>query len=255
MSDRSYLDLLWFRNIRLENRKLRTADFIHPLSMGRYVCILLPALYCMTSFAYGSVLFAATGSAVFSEFYHFNIVQTGLILSIPLLIGCLIGEANAGWVTDWMVYRYAKKHNGKLKPEPRLNALWLALLLPIGTVIQGICITHAASSSWVGNAFGMGISNLGLQIATTVVYTYCTDCYKPQSPEISSFLNLFRQVYAALISFYAIPLAQAIQYQYAWLIFSLINLVSLIPLLWLRLRGEEIRASSWQTPPNFHNDI
>lgn len=112
---------------------------------------------------------------MFREHYGFNTAQTGLILSIPLLIGCLIGEANAGWFTDWLVYQRSKRHDGKRSPEPRLDALWLALLLPTGTVIQGVCISHSATTSWVGNAFGMGISSFGLQVATTVVYTYCTD--------------------------------------------------------------------------------
>jgi len=59
----------------------------------------------MTCFGYGSVLFAVTGAKLFAQFYHFDVAQTGLILSIPLLIGSLIGEFNAGWLTDWMVYR------------------------------------------------------------------------------------------------------------------------------------------------------
>lgn len=129
----------------------------------------------MTCFSYGTVLFATTGAQVFAEFYHFNVEQTGLILSIPLLIGCLIGELNAGWVTDWMVYRYAKRHDGIRKPEARLNAIWLALLIPIGVIIEGVCLTHFKTAKWVGPAFGMGIACLGLQVATTVVYTYTTD--------------------------------------------------------------------------------
>lgn len=253
-TERSYTDLLLFRQTRL-NRKLRPKDFVRPLSMARYVCVVVPALYYMTCFGYGSVIFAQTGSAVFSEFYHFNTAQTGLMLSIPLLVGCLIGEANAGWFTDWMVYRYAKRHGGKRIPEPRLDALWFALCIPVGLIIQGVCISHAELTSWVGNAFGMGIASLGLQVATTVTYAYCTDCYKPQSPEISGLLNVFRQVFSAVISFYAIPLASAIQYQYAWLVFAMINLLFLVPMLWLRFRGERIRAGTWQSPPTFHNDI
>jgi hypothetical protein len=50
----------------------------------------------MTCFGYGTVLFATTGASLFAKFYHFDVAQTGLMLSIPLLIGCLIGEFNAG---------------------------------------------------------------------------------------------------------------------------------------------------------------
>lgn len=143
--------------------------------MLRYVSILIPSLYYMTCFGYGSVIFATTGSSLFTRFYHFDLAQTGLLLSVPLLVGSLIGEANAGWIVDFLVYRYAKRHNGHRKPEPRLDALCLAVLLPSGLIIQGVCLSHYKTVSWVGTAFGMGIASFGLQVATTTIYTYCTD--------------------------------------------------------------------------------
>jgi hypothetical protein len=64
--------------------------------MLKYISIFIPGLYYMTCFGYGTVLFATTGASLFAKFYHFDVAQTGLMLSIPLLIGCLIGEFNAG---------------------------------------------------------------------------------------------------------------------------------------------------------------
>jgi hypothetical protein len=224
----SYTDLLLFKRGRLANRNLRATDFLEPFYMLKYISILIPGLYYMISFGHGTVLFAATGSSLFAKFYHFNVAQTGLLLSIPLLIGCLIGEFNAGWVTDYMVYRYAKKNDGVRKPEARLDAIWLALLLPIGVIIDGVCLTHYKTVGWVGAAFGMGIACLGLQVATTggvcllhrcepsrpisphstskkerEVADEVMQCYKPQSAEISTVLNTFRSIFSALISFYA----------------------------------------------------
>ena len=106
--EQSLVDKLTFRHTTLRDRKPKLQDFLAPIYMGRYLCILFPCLYYMTSFGYGSVLFAITGSSIYVEFYHFNVIQTGLILSVPLIIGCLIGEANSGWFIDWLVYRYAK---------------------------------------------------------------------------------------------------------------------------------------------------
>lgn len=171
----SFTDLLLFKRGKLSDRTLKPRDFLAPFLMLKYYSIFIPGLYYMTSFGYGTVLFAATGAALFREFYEFDTAQTGLMLSIPLLIGCLIGEFNAGWVTDWMVYRYAKKHDGHRLPESRLDAIWLALLIPVGVIIEGVCLTHFETASWVGTAFGMGIASLGLQVATTVVYAYTTD--------------------------------------------------------------------------------
>lgn len=251
----SYTDLLLFKRGRLADRNLRATDFLEPFYMLKYISILIPGLYYMISFGYGTVLFAATGSSLFAKFYHFNVAQTGLLLSIPLLIGCLIGEFNAGWVTDYMVYRYAKKNDGVRKPEARLDAIWLALLLPIGVIIDGVCLTHYKTVGWVGAAFGMGIACLGLQVATTVVYAYCTDCYKPQSAEISTVLNTFRSIFSALISFYAIPLGNRIKFQCAWLVFAMLNVAFLLPMFALRVYGSRWRGYTWQSPPRFHNDI
>ena len=144
----------------------------------------------MTCFGYGTVLFASTGASLFRELYHYTVSQTGLLLSIPLLIGCLIGEFNAGWVTDYFSSRYARKHNGERRAEARLNAIWLALLLPLGVIIDGVCLSHSKSVGWIGVAFGMGIACLGLQVATTVVYAYCTDVSLHSHVLFNASLNL-----------------------------------------------------------------
>jgi hypothetical protein len=55
--------------------------------MLKYISIIIPEIYYLISFGYDTVLFA--------KLYHFNVAQTGLLLSIPLLIGCLVGKFNA----------------------------------------------------------------------------------------------------------------------------------------------------------------
>lgn len=228
--ERSYLDLVTFRHGHV-TRRLRGRDFTRPFQMLRYIAVVVPAIYYMTCFGYGTVLFALTGSKLFAQFYHFKNWQIGLLLSIPLTLGCLIGEFSAGWVTDWVSNRYAKAHGGNRLPEARLNVIWGELLIPVGVIIEGVCLSHHNTVGWIGSAFGMRIAGLGLQIATTVLYAYTTDvspllhplilhisstrpilkrmqCYKPQSAEISTLFNTFRQVFSCLISFYAyVPLS------------------------------------------------
>lgn len=130
----------------------------------------------MACFGYGIVLIALTGAEFFTKLYGFNAPQTGLMLSIPLLVGGIIGEGAAGWVTDWLSNRYAKRHDGDRLPEARLTAIWGAILVPIGIIVEGVCLlTHSETVSWVGSAFGMGLSNMGLQVTTTTIYAYGTD--------------------------------------------------------------------------------
>ncbi|KAF9894252.1 hypothetical protein FE257_007754 [Aspergillus nanangensis] len=246
--DQTYWENLLFKRSRVPGQPPRLQDFIRPFKMLKCVAILFPATLYMTCFGYGSVLFALTGAKLFTHLYGFTTPQTGLMLSIPLLIGCLIGEASAGWVTDWMSNRHARKNNGERLPEARLNAIWGTLLIPIGLIVEGVCLSHANTVGWIGAAFGMGIANLGLQIATTVIYAYTTDCYKPQSAEISTILNVFRQIFSCLISFYALPFGERVGIQYAWLTFALIIVVLLLPVLMLRISGRRWRSHPSQVP-------
>ena len=133
----------------------------------------------MTCFGYGSVLFALTGAKLFTEFYGFSTLQTGLMLSVPLLLGGIIGELCAGWVTDWLSNRHAQRNSGERLPEARLTAIWGTLLVPVGIVLEGVCLEYSSEVHWVGSAFGMGLAHMGLQIATTTIYAYTTDVSFP----------------------------------------------------------------------------
>lgn len=179
--EQSYAQNVSFTRSHVPARRPRFRDFVRPFEMLRLLPILLPALLYMTCFGYGTVLFALTGAQLFTSIYHFTTPQTGLMLSIPLLIGGLIGELSAGWVTDWLSNRHAQKNNGERLPEARLNAIWGALLVPVGIIIEGVCLSHPETAHWVGSAFGMGIANMGLQIMTTTIYAYATDVCRPPS--------------------------------------------------------------------------
>lgn len=237
----------------------------------------------MTAFGYGSVMFANTGSQFFREFYGFTTAQTGLMLSIPLLIGCLIGEASTGWFTDWLVFQDAKKHGGVRRPEARLNALWLGLFVPIGVIIDGVCLTRFKTVPWIGSAVGMAIASFGLQAATTVTYTYCTDVSSARALDQTSTadrdpvlqtairpdlrpaqplpLTLFRlhlllRVGSPDIYTFArhtdnqsrAPLAGRISTQYAFLVFALLNLFFFVPFMSLKWIGQGLRKRPWQAP-------
>lgn len=95
----------------------------------------------------------------------------------------------------------------------------------------------------------MGIASFGLQVATTTVYAYASDCYKAQSAEISCLLNAFRFVFAATIPFYAVPLGEKLGFEYGWLLLAGVNVVFLLPMAGLRVYGVRLRALEWQAPP------
>ncbi|KAK4869658.1 hypothetical protein LT330_006040 [Penicillium expansum] len=248
--EQTYMQNIMFLRSKIPGGRPKIQDFTRPFKMLRFVAILIPATLYMACFGYGTVLFALTGASLFTKLYGFTTAETGLILSIPLLIGGGIGELSAGWVTDWLSNRHAQRHNGERLPEARLTAIWGALLIPIGLIIEGVCLSHADTVSWVGSAFGMGIANMGLQIATTTIYAYTTDCYRPQSAEVSTILNIFRQIFSCLISFYALPFAERIGIQFAWLTFAMVVVVLLVPVILLRSSGSKWRKLRSQSPLN-----
>ena len=53
----------------------------------------------------------------------------------------------------------------------------------------------------------------------------------------------------------SIPLGDKIGFEFAWLIFAMINVAFLLPMFVLRIYGSKWRSLPWQSPPTFHNDI
>lgn len=233
------------------SRKLTWEDFAGNFKMLKYGSIILPCVYYMTTNTYGSLLFVLTTSSVAEELYDFDTGQIGLLIGVPLSIGCLIGESFTGWVSDWIANRYARRHDGYYKAEVRLWLAPLGLLLPIGIIIHGVCIQN--KQPWISLAIASAVASIGVQAGTTLTYSYCTDCYKPQAAEVSAIINWFRFVFAFTLGFYALPFAHEAGFGGAWGTLSAINFLTWLSLLFLIWKGEKIR--SYQGEPNLHKDL
>lgn len=283
LEERSYIQKLLFHG-KVLDRQLHARDFFLPLRMVKYAAVTLPCIMYMVNLTYGSPLFAVTGSFIGTAIYHFNLEQTGLFLGVPLTVGCIIGELSAGWVSDLILNTYAKRHGGYRKAEVRLWLLPLVSLTAIGIGAYGFCIQN--HKPWIQAAVSQAVSGLGAQVATTVVYTYCCDSYKPQSSEISVVINLFKSrklfiysfssppspllflyqykccigpkltiysVYAFNIGFYALPFAQSIGFSGAFGAMAGISAFTLIFPLFMVFFGEKIRKA--QGIPIEHQDL
>ncbi|KIW90026.1 uncharacterized protein Z519_09456 [Cladophialophora bantiana CBS 173.52] len=251
--ERTYMQMLFsFRRNALRDRRVHLRDFVRPFEMMYYPSVTLTCLYYIVSFAFSSILPAVTVAILFTKIYHFKTGAIGLMLGLPLLVGSALGEFLSGPFSDWFMYRYAKKHGGERKPEARLPAsLGSLLLCPTGIIIYGVCLYH--KTHWMGPVMGMAIASFGLQLVTTVSYAYCSDCYKPQSGEISSLYNFWRQTFAFPLGFYALPFANEITIQWAWVTLALLTAVTSMGIVVLMFKGEEWRKRLGQ--PQFHKDI
>ena len=250
LENRSTLEKFTFAG-KIINRPLRISDFVNNFKMLKYLAIVIPCVFYMTTNTYGSLLFVLTMSSISEELYHFNTAQTGILIGVPLSIGCLIGESCTGWISDWIASRYAKRHDGYYKAEVRLWLAPLCLFVPIGLIVHGVCVQN--KQQWIALAMGEAIASIGVQAGTTITYSYCSDCYKPQAAEVATIINLFRFVFAFTLGFYALPFGHEAGFGGAWGTLAAINFLTWLPLLFLIWKGESIRG--YQGEPNLHKDL
>lgn len=247
----SWLALFSF-NSAFHARRLRAFDFFHVFIMLRYPSVLLPVIYYAVSFGLGSVLFAVTGAAAFGTVYHFNTAQVGMAIGLSTFIGTLVGELSAGPVSDRILFLQTKRSGGAFKPEARLHAMWPGFFLcPLGVAIEGVTLQY--QTHWAGPVLGIGIGAFGLQIISTNVFAYCTDCYKPQAAEISTLLNFGRQVFSFTLGFYMVPFAHATTWGVAWGVMAIINAALFSGIIALMWQGEAWRGALGE--PDFNREL
>jgi hypothetical protein len=58
----------------------------------------------------------------------------------------------------------------------------------------------------------MGVAVCGLQIVTTVLTSYCIDCYSSQSSDVTQLISFLRQVISFTVPFWNPPLNEKLGY-------------------------------------------
>jgi hypothetical protein len=153
-----------------------------------------------------------------------------------------IVQLAAGLVVDGIVMRKRSKAGGHdPDPEARLLAIWTGeILVPAGLLIYGFTLQYR--THWFGPIFGMGLACFGMQIITTVCYTYSIDCYRAEGSDISQLFNFIRQEIGMTFAFYAIKMGDAIGYQFTFLFFAIMgSVLAFAPMVLLMWKGRKIR--------------
>ncbi|KAJ6460438.1 MFS general substrate transporter [Mycena vulgaris] len=241
---------LW--GLRPEGKRLKIADFLRPFQMVIYPSVIISAVYYSVNFAMASILPAVTSATLFRAVHQFTPSKTGLALGFGTLVGSTLGELLGGIVIDRSMYLSRKGKGGEVVPEVRLQGIWVgAILQPIGLLIWGFCWQY--KTHWIGPTMGFTIMCFAIQIISTVLYSYCADCYKPQMPEIAQVFNFGRQTVGMTVGFWAIPLGTKIGYHYMSITLALIGLVTFAPIVFLMYRGRNVREKMGQ--PNFNRGL
>ncbi|KAF8058748.1 MFS general substrate transporter [Lyophyllum atratum] len=190
MTTRTYLNRLWIIDLaRPASRRLKLHDFlVKPFSMLKYPSVTFPALYYAVTYGFASIEPVLTVATLFTKIYQFDTVRNGLANGISLLVGASLGELCSSPVTDAMMQRARKSaltDGASVPAEIRLQGIWTgAITVPIGLLMYGLTIHFA--TTFIAPCIGMAIACFGVQIISSVCYTYsCSDCYRSRSNDVS----------------------------------------------------------------------
>ncbi|KDR75544.1 hypothetical protein GALMADRAFT_248026 [Galerina marginata CBS 339.88] len=137
--------------------------------------------------------------------------------------------------------RRALKRGETAPAEVRLQGIWTgAITVPAGLLMYGLTIHFA--TTFIAPCIGMAVACFGIQIITSVCYTYsCGDCYRSRSNDVSQCFNFFRQIFGLTLGFYSIPFGEKIGFEWSFAVFTAICLISFLPIVVLMYRGEKWR--------------
>ncbi|KAF8839238.1 MFS general substrate transporter [Paxillus ammoniavirescens] len=169
------------------------------------VPVFLVSMAFVVPFCYGIVSTTSLFPVIYGECYGLDDRAQGL-LYLPLLLGSLIAEAIAGRAGDWIVYRGYK--SSSLDAESTEAPLERRLIIAYGGNILSIVgllwfgIAAERHDHWAVLAVGSGVTACGVQIMTSVCYSYIVDCYPSSAKEVATVVNLFRALGSFIVLFY-----------------------------------------------------
>jgi MFS family permease len=148
---KSYLQRMAFNQAPL------TQESIWKIAMRPIPVILLPPiLWSTVSFGIGIgifVIMGTTAATAFSQVYHFEIWQVGLVW-IASVIGNLLGIPFGGYFSDWVANRATSKNGGVREPEMRLPAVSVAMIsYPGSLLLYGLGIHYTVH--WIVPTLGI----------------------------------------------------------------------------------------------------
>jgi hypothetical protein len=194
----------YYKFHRIDATPFTAYEFVSPLRMAKYPCVMTPAVAYSMIFLFASVLTTVEIPQLFAQKFHFNPQQLGLQF-IAIVIGSIFGEQIGGHASDyWMGWRAKKMAGSRPSPEFRLWLSYIGYLLALcGVVVFLVRIEQAPAGHWnVTPVVGAGIAAAGNQIVTTVLITYAVDCYPDEAGSIGVFITFVRQIWGFIGPFW-----------------------------------------------------
>ena len=178
-------------------------EFVKPLTLVMYPCVIIPAAAYSMVFCLSNVLATVEVPELLQHKFKLDSEQLGLQFLGPI-IGSLLGEQVGGTMSDLWMNMNEKKTQRKPEPEFRLWLSYLGYMLSIvGLIVFLVCTEQAKPGHWVVSPIiGIALGSAGNQIITTVLITYAVDCYPTESASVGVFITFVRQIWGFLGPFW-----------------------------------------------------
>lgn len=171
--------------------------------------------------------------------YNFSTIIVGLMY-IPNSFTYILASVFGGRWNDWLIRRYASRHNGEMVPESRISwNLVLAVVLFPSLLIFGWCLDKG--EHWVTPLIGSAIFGFACMLVIGITITYLIDILPGKGATGVALNNLVRQILAATATFITEPLILAIGVGVLFSIYVGITTVAALLLFYLKRNGAALR--------------
>ncbi|KAJ5171871.1 hypothetical protein N7492_004464 [Penicillium capsulatum] len=166
--------------------------------------VFISVVYYMLTFAW-VIGINTTLSIVLTPVYGFGSKQIGFFYFTPV-VAAILGEIAGHWLHDFIAEITAKRNNGRLEPEFRLYASWVATpFLIAGLILMGFALERHYHYMLV--ALGWGCYVFGIMIVTVAINSYVLDGYPEASGEVAAWINFGRTIGGFIVSYFMVEWA------------------------------------------------
>ena len=222
--------------------------------------VFISVVYFLFTFAW-VVGINTTLSIFVTPLYGFGPKQIGMSLStlitstlplIPLatgffyfapVIAAILGEIAGHWLHDFIATLYMRRYAGRLDPEARLLAIYVATPFMIaGLVLLGFCLEHGYHYMITAVAWGLYV--FGIMITTVALNAYNLESYPEASGEVAAWINFGRTTGGFIISYFQVRWASSMGPQRSVGIQAAITAAVFFLVVGLTFFGARLRAAS-----------
>ncbi|KAE8355461.1 major facilitator superfamily domain-containing protein [Aspergillus coremiiformis] len=223
-----------------------TDAILRPITVIRKPVVYLSTLYYMLTFAW--VVGVNTTLSIFvGPLYGFGPKQIGFFYFTPI-VAAILGEFAGHWLHDALAHWATARNNGRLEPEARLLAIWIATpFMMAGITLLGFALEEAYHYMLTALAWGLYV--FGIMITTVAINAYALDSYPEASGEVAAWINLGRTTGGFIVSYFMVRWArnEGARRQFG----TMTGVVAFAFLIVLLLQAQGKRMRLWAGPVNF----